>query len=130
MSKTNNPVTFFELPADNMERISTFYQSVFGWKTPEQGGGNLWAFTTETDDYGQSTQVGAVNGDFRRRGPGLEQPLIMITVDDVEAKLKVVEEAGGAVIHPAQDESAFGGPVWAVFADTEGNKLGIYSFKH
>ncbi|GAB2536214.1 VOC family protein [Gracilibacillus alcaliphilus] len=128
MSKQANKVAFFELPADDMARASKFYAEVFGWATPEQGGGNLWAYTTPADEQGNPTEAGAINGDFRPRSEGFDRPLIMILVEDVEAQLKEVENAGGKVVHPAQDESQFGGPVWAVFSDTEGNHVGMYSF--
>jgi len=32
-----NPVVHFELPYENAERISKFYQSVFGWKLTNLG---------------------------------------------------------------------------------------------
>lgn len=79
--------------------------------------------------YLTSVKRGAINGDIRPRGKGFDRPLIMIMVDDVEAKLKEVEEAGGKIVHPAQDESQFGGPVWAVLSDTEGNHVGVYAFE-
>ncbi|WP_040981199.1 VOC family protein [Oceanobacillus jeddahense] len=129
MSKHVNKVAFFELPADDVERASTFYKKAFDWDTPEQGGGNVWAFTAPTDEKGNPIETGAINGDIRQRDKGFDRPLIMILVEDVEAQLKEVENSGGKVIHPAQDESQFGGPVWAVFSDTEGNHVGVYSFE-
>jgi uncharacterized protein len=33
-----------------------------------------------------------------------------------------------SMYNPVQDESQFGGPVWAVFSDTEGNHAGVYSY--
>lgn len=128
MSNQVNKVAFFELPADDVVRASSFYQKVFGWETPEQGGGNVWAFTTKADEHGTPTEPGAINGDFRPRSEGFDRPLIMILVDDVEEKLKEVEASSGDIVHPPQDESQFGGPMWAVFSDTEGNHVGIFSF--
>lgn len=130
MSNQANKVAFFELPADNMERASKFYGNVFGWDTPDQGGGNVWAFTATTNEQGMPTEPGAINGDIRPRSEEFDRPLIMILVDDVESKLKEVEEAKGRVVHSAQDESQFGGPIWGVFSDTEGNHIGVYSFEN
>ncbi|AYW45535.1 VOC family protein [Tetragenococcus koreensis] len=128
MTDQTSRVSFFELPTDDMERASKFYAEVFKWETPEQGGSNRWAYTAPTDKQGNLLETGAINGDFRPRDKGLDRPLIMILVDDVDHQLKKVERAGGKVIYPAQDERQFGGPVWAVFSDTEGNHMGMYSF--
>lgn len=128
MTNQLNTVSFFELPADDVSRASIFYRHVFGWDTPDQGGGNVWTLTTPADENGQPKNAGAINGDIRPREDGFDRPLIMILVEDVDKQLKVVEEKGGAIISPAQDESQFGGPIWAVFSDTEGNNVGIFSF--
>lgn len=128
MSKQVDKVAFFELPADDVTRASKFYNEVFGWETPNQGGGSVWAITTSADEYGNPIKAGAINGDIRVRGKGFDRPLIMILVEDVESKLKEVESAGGKTEHPPQDESQFGGPIWGVFSDSEGNHVGIYSF--
>ena len=49
------------------------YQKVFGWETPEQGGGNVWAFTTKSE-HGNPTDPGAINGDFRPRSEVFDGP--------------------------------------------------------
>lgn len=127
MSEQANKVAYFELPADDVARASAFYNAVFGWHTPPMGNGGVFALTTAADERGTPTEAGGINGDISPRSKGLDRPLIMILVDRVDVQLKAVGDAGGSVIHPPQKEADFG-LVWAVFSDTEGNHVGMYSF--
>jgi predicted enzyme related to lactoylglutathione lyase len=127
MSKQANKVAYFELPADDVARASAFYNTVFGWTTPPMGNGGVVALTTAADERGNPTEAGGINGDISPRSKGLDRPLIMILVDSVEAHLQVVKNAGGKIVYPPQKENGFG-LTWAVFSDTEGNHVGMYSW--
>ena len=59
-----NPVVHFELPYGDADRISTFYNAVFGWKLinlGEQSGNYILATTTESDAK-PGLPAGAING--------------------------------------------------------------------
>lgn len=127
MVKQANKVAYFELPADDVARAGAFYNAVFGWHTPPMGNGGVFALTTAADERGNPTEAGGINGDISPRSKRLDRPLLMILVDNVVAQLQAVKDAGGKVVHPPQEETAFG-LVWAVFSDTEGNHIGLYSF--
>ncbi len=127
MAKQANKVAYFELPADDVARASAFYQTVFGWDTPPMGGGGVFALTTPADARGNPTEPGGINGDISPRSTLLDRPLIMIQVDDTDAHLQAIADAGGKVVTPRQDVAEFG-LAWAAFADTEGNHVGVYSF--
>lgn len=128
MTKQANKVAWFELPADDVGRASTFYREVFGWTIPEMGGGGVFALTIAADEQGNPTEPGGINGDIQPRSEGLSRPTIMIMVEDVKAHLKAVEDAGGKVVYGPEDAREFGGPIWSVFSDTEGNQVGVYSY--
>ena len=49
-----------------------------------------------------------------------------IMVDDVDAKLSEIVSAGGRVIQPQTDIEGYGISI-GIFADTEGNVMGVYS---
>ncbi len=127
MSQAINTVAYFELPADDVSRASAFYNTVFGWKTPPMGNGGVFALTTESDERGNPTEAGGINGDISPRSKELDRPLIMIIVEDVDAQLQAVKNAGGEVVTPPQIVSEFG-LTWAVFSDTEGNHVGVYAW--
>jgi uncharacterized protein len=117
-------VTWFEIPADDVSRANEFYSSVFGWSTADMGGGSLSAVTTPSDENLNPTELGGINGDISPRSEEFDRPLIIINVEDIDAKIEMVINAGGEIVKP-RDEQPEMGIVWAIVRDTEGNKVGI-----
>jgi hypothetical protein len=124
MAKKSDKVTWFELPADDTVRASKFYGEVFGWTTSEMGGGSLYAQTAPSDENTVPLERGAINGDISPRSPEFDKPLIVITVEDVSAKIAMVKQAGGNVVLDRKEVVEMG-IIWAIISDTEGNKVGI-----
>lgn len=118
-------VTWFELPADDVSRAKAFYESAFGWKLSDMGGGSFMAITAPSDEQGTPMDAGAINGDISPKSKQLKAPLIVITVDDLDKKIKVVESEGGKVITPPQEIPEMKA-VYATVADTEGNQVGLW----
>lgn len=117
-------VTWFELPADDTARAGKFYSSVFGWNASDMGGGSFMVTSSTTDDEGTPSEPGSISGDISPRSKAFNAPLIVITVDDIAAKIKQVEAEGGAVALPPQEVTALN-MIWAIITDTEGNNVGI-----
>ena len=127
MSKADK-VSWFEMPADDVRRVSEFYSKVFGWETPPMGDDAAFALTVKADENGNPTEVGGINGGFHKRaGASDAGPVINIHVDDIDAKLKAVEAAGGRVIQPRTEVGEYGLSM-ALFSDTEGNVMGVYKY--
>ncbi len=127
MSKADK-VSWFEMPADDVKRVSEFYGKVFGWKTPPMGSDDTFALTVTADENGNPTEVGGINGGFHKRaGASDAGPVVNIHVDDIDAKLKAVEAAGGRVIQPRTEVGDYGLSM-ALFSDTEGNVMGVYKY--
>lgn len=117
-------VTWFELPADNTERAGKFYSDVFGWTTSDMGQGSLMAINTPTDEQMEPLEKGAINGDISPRGEAFDKPLIVITVEDMDAKIEMVKNAGGSVaLEPTHVDAM--NMIWAIVTDTENNNIGI-----
>lgn len=117
-------VTWFELPADDTARAGTFYSSVFDWATSDMGGGSLMTVTTPSNELGEPDTVGAINGDISPRSEAFDKPLIVITVDDMDSKLEMVQQAGGKIaLAPKEMEGM--NLIWAIITDTEGNNIGL-----
>ena len=121
-----DPVVHFELPAEDRERMVAFYTSVFGWQAdmlgPEMGNYTV-VTTTETRD-GRPTTPGAINGGLylRTDDPASHHPSVVIAVEDIDASLKAIEQAGGKVTAPAEIP---GVGTFASFHDTEGNRVSL-----
>jgi uncharacterized protein len=122
-----NTVIHFELPGDDVERMKTFYQEVFGWqikRIPIPSADYYMAVTTESNEYGQPTKVGSINGGMRLRDEVAPNPVVVIEVDDINAHLEKAVAAGGTIVQPVSQVGAMG--YYARIKDTENNVVGIW----
>lgn len=122
-----NPVVHFELPAEDRNRMSTFYNQAFGWKTQdlgEQMNNYVIATTTESDDKGPKKR-GAINGGFYTKSDDMpaQFPAVVIAVDDIRAAMTKVNEVGGRVLGEPMQIPGVG--QYVAFLDTEGNRLSM-----
>ncbi|HEX6462687.1 MAG TPA: VOC family protein [Candidatus Saccharimonadales bacterium] len=109
MTKQADKVSWFEMPADDVARASEFYNKVFGWATPPMGSNATFAITVKANEHGNPTEVGGINGGIHKRmGASDAGPVINIHVDDIDAKLKAVETAGGRIIQPRTEIAEYG----------------------
>lgn len=107
-----NPVVHFEMPYANQNRVSKFYNSVFGWKMNDAGA-----------DMGHYV-VASINGGFYRKSRSTNPyPSFVISVDNIEKAMTAIKKAGGKIISKPQDIPGVG--LWSVFKDTEGNRVSI-----
>lgn len=123
-----NPVVHFEMPANNRERMASFYTQAFGWKTQilgEEMGNYVLATTTETTADGMVKTPGTINGGFFPKKPELpaQYPSIVISVDDLAAAMVRINEFGGKVLGEPIEIPGVG--KYVSFFDTEGNRCSI-----
>jgi uncharacterized protein len=122
-----NPVTYFEIPADNVERAKKFYKTIFDWKLEAGDKGDKYWFveTTEVGEDGWTpTEPGAINGGLVKRDMPNEPAVNYVTVDSIDDTSKTIEKNGGKVMVPKTAMGEWGW--WAIFKDTEGNVLGLF----
>jgi len=118
-------VVHFELPADDLARAKAFYRDALSWHladVPEMG--YTLASTAETDEAGNPTEPGTINGGMLARGEPVTVPVITVKVDDIEQALAGIEKLGGRVVQGKRAVGPMG--FTAYFADTEGNVLGLW----
>ena len=123
-----NPVVHFEMPAEDRRRVADFYTKVFGWQTQMLGpemDDYVLASTTETDETGRPKTPGAINGGFFPKSDDrpAQYPSVVIAVDDIQAHMKKVEEAGGEVLGEPMEIPGVG--QYVAFFDTEGNRVSM-----
>jgi uncharacterized protein len=111
-------VVHFEIPADDPQRASTFFENVFGWKTQKWDGPiDYWMVMT-----GKPGSPG-IDGGLLVKGQGNPMVVNTIDVDDLDAVIAKIESNGGTITAP---KMAVPGVGWmAYFKDTEGNVHGI-----
>lgn len=128
--KKMNPVVHFELPADDRRKLADFYSEAFGWDTHffgEEMGNYVVVSTADTDEHGMIRQPGAINGGiYERTDADATQsncPSLVISVDDIEEHIRIVNSCGGTVLGEPADIPGVG--MFASFRDPAGNICSI-----
>jgi len=108
-------ICYVEIPADNVARSASFYQTVFAWNIRKRGDG-----ATAFDDT-----IGEVSGAFvLNRKPTTEVGLLFyIMVDDIQSTIEKLVAHGGRITQPVGMDSP---EITARFADPFGNIIGLY----
>lgn len=115
-------VSWFEIPAANFQQAVAFYNHIYGMEMETTAAGeHAMAFFPSSGGIG-----GAVVS-----GPGAipneNGPLIYLNGgEDLNVVLGKVEDAGGRVVLPKTVISGDAG-YFAIFIDSEGNKLALHS---
>ena len=102
-------LNYVELPAGDIAAAKGFYEAAFGWHMTAFGPSYAATMTGDTDVglQGDSTEAS-------------KAPLPVIDVDDLEAALAAVEQAGGRIVRPI---FSFPGGRRFHFLDPAGNEL-------
>ena len=113
---------WFEIPAQDLDRASRFYESVLEAQLTREDQG---AIRMAVFPHAKSQPSGAlVKADGYR--PADQGSVVYLNVDDIRPALARVPKAGGTVLQPATklpDQSG----VFAQFRDSEGNRVGLFS---
>lgn len=108
------PVTWFEINTTDADAAWTFYREVFGWDVQE----------IEGMKYGMVDpgREGAIGGGISETSEG-QQVVFYIEVDDPQAFLDRIEQAGGRAVVPVTEVPEM--VTFAQFADPQGNVVGL-----
>lgn len=118
-------VVWVEIPVQDLDRASTFYQTVFNLQPTEIGDDGVRRTTTlsSTNDG----KPGISLNQTRNFEPSDKGPLVYLdTGEDLPGHLSRVEAAGGKVVEPKTSMGDAGN--YATILDTEGNLLALYSY--
>lgn len=123
MSINLNPVNWFEIPVEDLNRAKTFYEKIFEVEITINEMGNLkmgW-FPFEQEGTGASGTL--IKAESYK--PSYDGTMVYFSVDDIVATLKNVKQNGGKVITEKMSIGEFG--YVGHFEDSEGNRLGLHS---
>lgn len=123
-----NPVIHFELPAHDRQRMKAFYTQAFDWKLHQLGpdmNNYVTIETGETDENRMLKKPGMINGGMYEITPDMppQHPSIVISVDDINAHVQRVKDAGGTVQGEPVEIPGVG--TYVSFVDTEGNRISM-----
>lgn len=120
-------VAFFEIPALDFDRAVAFYQAIFNLKLTVCDCGDLEQMAFFPHEGSEPTGAISLAPDFK---PSADGVLVSLNVDaDMEGTLARVVKNGGKVLRPKTKIEAEGMGYFALFADSEGNRVGLYSNK-
>lgn len=119
-------IAFFEIPVTDFYRAVDFYETVLNVKLPvyECGQEKMACFNEGDETVGAISQSPDLLPDFTPSEKGV---LIHFNTEDIAATLQRVVQKGGKVVIPRKKIEAECGGYFAVIADTEGNRIGIYA---
>jgi hypothetical protein len=120
-----NLVVWFELPVTDMEKARKFYTDVLKLEIQVQDMGGTPYGMFPMEGYGNSGAL-VKQTDFK---PSATATTIYFNGgQDLSDPLSRVEAAGGKILTP---KTLIGGEMgyYALFLDTEGNRVGLYSMK-
>ena len=123
MTDQSNPVNWFEIPVNDLERAKQFYETVFGlqlslnemgpmkmaWFPMSQGGSGATGTLMKSEGY----------------APSHAGTLVYFSVTDVEGPLAKVNANGGKTLMPKTGIGEHG--YIAHFQDCEGNRVALHS---
>lgn len=123
-----NPVGWFEIYVDDIERATAFYQTVLSTQLqsltpPGDEGLTMMAFDSNMEAYGCAGALVQVEG-FPAGG---NSTLVYFSCDDCAEQESRVQGAGGKVERSKMSIGEYG--FISLAFDTEGNLFGLHSLK-
>ncbi len=120
----DHTIIHFEIPANDLEKIKSFYEQVFGWKIVQAAGPiEYWVIqTVPVDPKGMLIRPG-VNGGMYKRQITESKPINYYSVESITDFLDKIVKLGGKITQPKQEVPEVG---WIAAAeDPEGNAFAL-----
>jgi predicted enzyme related to lactoylglutathione lyase len=112
-------VVHFEIPADDVERLSKFYKNVFGWKITKAPMPDFDYWLISTGPEGKSVGGGL----YKKTGPN-DGPRNFIQVEEIDSVISSFKKAGGKEMMGKQEVPEIG--FTFIGTDPEGNMIGLH----
>jgi uncharacterized protein len=119
--KKSNPVVYFEIPVNDMDRAINFYSKVFNFDFEKESIDNnemaLFPFLDKSSGISGALAKGEI---YKPTKNGV---VIYFSTEDIDSTLNLVISNGGQILYPKTDN---GIGFVAEFEDTEGNRIALY----
>ena len=119
----NNPVGWFEIYVEDMQRAKAFYEAVFGVQLSklDSPGMDMLAFPMNQTGYGASGALVRMPG----FSSGRNSVLVYFSCADCAVEASKAVQAGGEIEKAKMSIGQYGHI--ALVTDTEGNMIGLHS---
>ncbi len=124
MLKKSNPVVYFEIPVNNIDRAIQFYKAVFNFAFDKENidSNEMALFPFADENSGISGAL--AKGEIYK--PTKDGVVIYFKTENIDETLKLATSNGGQILYPKTDN---GIGLVAEFEDTEGNRIALYQSK-
>ena len=123
----NNAISWFEIPATDLERAKKFYEAIFGISMIPMDLPNINMRMFPVDDPMHGIGGAVVDSGGFHKPSATDGALVYLNGNpDVQQVLDKVMAAGGTIMVPKTEISPEYG-FMAVIMDTEGNRIGLHS---
>ncbi|MBK1897791.1 VOC family protein [Chryseobacterium paridis] len=119
----SNPVVYFEIPVNNIERAEKFYTSVFHFSFEKEIIDHYEMSIFPFEEKNSGITGALAKGDVYK--PTKDGVIIYFTTADIDLTLEKVLENGGKVLYPKTFNEKYGCAV-AEFEDSEGNRIALH----
>jgi uncharacterized protein len=124
MAKKSNPVVYFEIPVNDIDRAIQFYKTVFNFDFDKEIIDNiemaLFPFVEENSGISGALAKGEIYK------PTKDGVVIYFKTENINETLKLATSNGAQILYPKTDN---GIGFVAEFEDTEGNRIALYQLK-
>lgn len=121
----NNPIVWFEIYVQDMERARKFYESVLQIKLEKMNSPEIkmWSFPMDLNRPGASGALVKMDG----VPSGGNSTLVYFTCEDCSVEEGRVEKSGGRIQRKKMSIGEYG--FISLVYDSEGNMFGLYSMQ-
>jgi predicted enzyme related to lactoylglutathione lyase len=122
MKNKSNPVVYFEIPVNDIERAVQFYSAVFNFEFERDviHDNEMAFFPLSEDNSGISGAL--AKGEIYK--PTINGTLIYFKTEDIDTTLDLALKNGAEVLFPITSNGEFGSV--AEFKDCEGNRIALH----
>ena len=120
----DNTIIHFDIPANDLEKLKTFYSKLFNWKIFRAPGPvDYWMIqTVPTDEQGMLLKPGVNGGMYKKEDPN-QKAVNYIEVENIDESIQNIKKLGGKITMPKQEVPGVGFIASAV--DPEGNPFAV-----
>ncbi|MCK0159620.1 VOC family protein [Allomuricauda sp. F6463D] len=124
--KKHNPVVWFEIYVNDLDRAASFYESVFkitfeDMKDPTGGSMKMKLFPDDMENHGSGGALVKMEG----TEPSANGSIVYFGCEDCKELESRVEENGGKIIQSKMSIGEHG--FVSIIMDSEGNSIGFHS---
>lgn len=126
MSSLKNPIGWFEIYVFDLDRAKTFYENVFERKLLPMPTDESFTAMMFEGNISDSGAMGAIICHPMRK-PTTDGTLIYFSCDDCNIQIELAQKHGGSIYRGKHSIGQAG--FIAIIGDSEGNAIGLHSFK-